>query len=214
MLVAEDNTANRGPFEEQFKLLGCEVDLSEGGTQACAMLASHRYDVLVTDLTMPGMDGYALARRARSVRPDMPVIAATACVTEHERQRCDEAGIARVLTKPLPLAGLELALQDVCGHAAPNPRQAVTDTSGPQSLTGEHAFSPALLRGELHASRHMLAIFRLPALAEQRTQFDAHLNQLGVRGSADAVSDICDNVLAAVTSAIRTADGQPATEHA
>lgn len=240
VLVAEDNAANRGLFEEQFKLLGCEVDLAEGGAQACALLALRRYDVLVTDLAMPGMDGYALARQARSVRPDMPVIAATACVTENERQRCDEAGIARVLTKPLPLAELELALLDVCGQAAPNLQQPAANSRRPQALTGGRAFPPALLRtfeqscaqslatikraamdqdsgrlrGELHALRGMLAIFRLSALAAQCAQLDAHLDQLGVRGSAEAVSGICDDVLAAVKNAVETADGQWTAEQA
>ncbi|MBO1014512.1 response regulator [Achromobacter sp. SD115] len=240
VLVAEDNAANRGLFEEQFKLLGCEVDLAEGGAQACALLASRRYDVLVTDLAMPGMDGYALARQARSIRPDMPVIAATACVTEHERQRSAEAGIALVLTKPLPLAELELALLDVCGQAAPGLQRSTTTSGGPQALTGGRAFPPALLRtfeqscaqsldtikraardedsdslrGELHALRGMLAIFRLPALAAQCAQLDARLNQLAVRGSAEAVSGICDDVLAAVKNAVETADGQRPTEQA
>lgn len=240
VLVAEDNAANRGLFAEQFKLLGCEVDLAESGAQACTLLEAQRYDVLVSDLAMPGMDGYALARHAAAAWPDMPVIAATACVTERERQRCAEAGIARVLTKPLPLAELELALLDVCGQAAPSLRQPAADASGPQALTGGRAFPPALLRtfeqscaqsldtikraardedsdrlrGELHALRGMLAIFRLPALAAQCAQLDAHLNQLGVRGSAEAVSSICDDVLAAVRSAVETAEGQRTTEQA
>jgi len=240
VLVAEDNAANRGLFAEQFKLLGCEVDLAESGAQACALLESQRYDVLVSDLAMPGMDGYALARRAAAAWPDMPVIAATACVTERERQRCAEAGIARVLTKPLPLAELELALLDVCGQAAPSLRQPATDSSGPQALTGGRAFPPALLRtfeqscvqsldiikraamdedsdslrGELHALRGMLAIFRLPALAAQCAQLDAHLNQLGVLGSAEAVSDICDDVLAAVRSAVGKSDDPLTAEQA
>ncbi len=243
VLVAEDNAANRSLFEEQFRLLGCEVDLAESGFQACALLEAQRYDVLVSDLAMPGMDGYTLARRAGSAWPDMPVIAATACVTERERQRCAEAGIARVLTKPLPLAELERALQEVRGlgtTAAPRPLPAAPDSGDPRALVGGRAFPPALLRtleqscaqsltaikqaakdddsarlrDELHALRGMLAIFRLPALAEQGVQLDAHLNQLSVCGSADSVSDICDGVLAAVKSAIGTPASQPATEQA
>lgn len=243
VLVAEDNAANRNLFEEQFKLLGCEVDLAESGFQACTLLESRRYDVLVSDLAMPGMDGYTLARLAGSTWPDMPVIAATACVTERERQRCTEAGITRVLTKPLPLAELERALQEVCGlepSAGRHPQSPPPDTTGLQTLLGGRAFPPALLRtleqsctqsltaikqaakdedggrlrGELHALRGMLAIFRLPALAEQLAQLDARLNQLGVSGSADAVSRTCDDVLAAVRSAIGTPARQPATEQA
>ncbi|MGS1008800.1 ATP-binding protein [Achromobacter anxifer] len=239
VLVAEDNAANRSLFEEQFKLLGCEVDLAESGFHACTLLESQRYDVLVSDLAMPGMDGYALARRAGAKWPDMPVIAATACVTERERQLCAEAGIAKVLTKPLPLAELERALQEVCGLgsiAAPRPRPATPDSGDQRALVGGRAFPPALLRsfeqscaqsldtirqaareadsgrllGELHALRGMLAIFRLPALAEQCAQLERHLDQLGALESAEAVSSICDDVHAAVRHAIEQSDAQPA----
>lgn len=243
VLVAEDNAANRGLFEEQFKLLGCEVDLAESGDQACALLASHRYDVLVTDLAMPGMDGHALARHARSAWPAMPIIAATACVTERERLRCSEAGIARVLTKPLPLAELERALHEVCGQAArtrPVLQQASADAASPHAYTGGRAFPPALLRTleqscahsldtirqaardkdsgrlreELHALRGMLAMFRLPALAEQCSQLEQHVHQLGMRASVAAVSSICDDLYAAVKTAIGNPDARPAKARA
>ncbi len=60
--------------------------------------------MLVTDLAMPGMDGYALARHSRLTWPAMPIIAATACVSERERQRCDEAGICNELHAALKTA--------------------------------------------------------------------------------------------------------------
>ncbi len=127
----------------------------------------------------------------------------------------------------------------MCGlgaTAAPRPIPATPDSGDPQALVGGRAFPPALLRsfeqscaqsldtirqaardadsgrllGELHALRGMLAIFRLPALAEQCAQLERHLDQLGALESAEAVSSICDDVHAAVRYAIEQSDAQPA----
>ena len=115
VLVAEDNPVNRMLLEEQLKLLGCEAVMAENGKRALARLLREKFDVLVTDLSMPEMDGYALAREVRARWPDMPVIAATAAITLEERKRCEAVGIVRVVNKPLSLERLRTALSDVVG---------------------------------------------------------------------------------------------------
>jgi two-component system capsular synthesis sensor histidine kinase RcsC len=115
VLVAEDNPVNRRLFEEQLKLLGCTVSLVEEGEQALASLERERFDILLTDLSMPGMDGYTLARRVRVAWPSMPVVAVTANATQQEYDECEAAGIVRVLTKPLLLDELKEMLLTVCG---------------------------------------------------------------------------------------------------
>ncbi|WAB90268.1 ATP-binding protein [Pseudomonas citronellolis] len=115
VLVAEDNEVNRRLMEEQLQLIGCTATLVEDGQRALACLEREPFDVLLTDLAMPGMDGYALARQARARWPRMPVVAATANATLQEQEACEAAGITRVLTKPLSLAALETALCEVCG---------------------------------------------------------------------------------------------------
>ncbi|RQH07126.1 ATP-binding protein [Paraburkholderia dinghuensis] len=113
VLVAEDNVTNRRLFEEQLTLLGCETVTVENGELALAQLTQQNFDVLVTDLLMPVMDGYALAREARRRWPQMPVIAATATVTLKEYEGCEAAGVARVVSKPMSLASLREALSAV-----------------------------------------------------------------------------------------------------
>jgi CheY-like chemotaxis protein len=55
--------------------LGCEVETAFNATQALAKLKSEpRFDVLVTDVNMPGMSGYELAKRATDIRPGLKVI--------------------------------------------------------------------------------------------------------------------------------------------
>ncbi len=116
VLVAEDNPFNRRLLEDQLRLLGCSVCLAEGGEQASACLQQERFDILLTDLSMQGMDGYSLARWARTVHPRMPVVAVTADASLQEYTKCALAGIARVLIKPLLLKELKEVLLDVCGQ--------------------------------------------------------------------------------------------------
>ncbi len=58
------------------------------------------FDIVLTDLCMPGMDGYALVRKIRTDWPTLPVVAVTATVTQQEFEECEKAGMVRVLTKP------------------------------------------------------------------------------------------------------------------
>jgi two-component system capsular synthesis sensor histidine kinase RcsC len=118
VLVAEDNPVNRHLLAEQLRLLGCTVCLVEEGEQALAKLQQERFDILLTDLSMPKMDGYTLARRARDEWPTMPVVAVTASATQQEYTDCKAAGMVQVLTKPLLLKELKEMLLVVCGLEA------------------------------------------------------------------------------------------------
>ncbi|SMG54308.1 hybrid sensor histidine kinase/response regulator [Paraburkholderia susongensis] len=118
VLAAEDNAVNRRLLEEQLTMLGCDATVVEDGARALAWLSRETFDVLVTDLSMPLIDGYTLAREVHQRWPHMPVIAATASVTSEERERCEAAGIARMVTKPLSLARLRAILTEVAGMPA------------------------------------------------------------------------------------------------
>jgi two-component system capsular synthesis sensor histidine kinase RcsC len=115
VLVAEDNSVNRELFAEQLKLLGCDVTLAADGAAALEWLSRERFDVLLTDLSMPRLDGYALVREVRARWPSLPIVVATASVTLEERARCEAAGIGHVVTKPLSLARLSATLAEAAG---------------------------------------------------------------------------------------------------
>jgi PAS domain S-box-containing protein len=78
VLIVDDETLLREIVAEQLQAMGFEVHQAEDGNAALAVLASTvRIDVLVTDLSMPGIDGIALIRIAQSSRPDLPAILLT-----------------------------------------------------------------------------------------------------------------------------------------
>ena len=101
MLVAEDEVLVLMLLADALEEEGFRVVSAANGSEALQALESleregGHVDVLFTDVNMPGLDGLELARRARELRPDLPVIYASG--RPHSRQQCVEGG--RFLPKP------------------------------------------------------------------------------------------------------------------
>jgi len=113
VLVAEDNVVNQKVIASQLRLLGFTAEIANDGVEALALWRSGRFDVLLTDLQMPHMDGYGLTasiREEEGGRARMPIIALTANALKAEAGRCLEAGMDEYLTKPVQIATLSAAL--------------------------------------------------------------------------------------------------------
>jgi PAS domain S-box-containing protein len=104
-LVAEDNPINQKVTEHVLRKAGAEVTLAGDGEEAIRLLAKQRFDLIVMDLQMPVMDGYAATRHIRQVlRLDTPILAMTASAIKGERLRCLEAGMNEYMSKPFEFA--------------------------------------------------------------------------------------------------------------
>jgi signal transduction histidine kinase/CheY-like chemotaxis protein/HPt (histidine-containing phosphotransfer) domain-containing protein len=118
ILVAEDDPINRAVIERQLSLLGFAAEIAEDGAQALRMWRSGRYALLLSDLHMPQLDGYALAEAIRGAEqasvpalPRLPILALTANALKGEALRARASGMDDYLTKPVPLKLLQAALQ-------------------------------------------------------------------------------------------------------
>jgi two-component system sensor histidine kinase/response regulator len=103
VLLAEDNDVNRLVGVSILELLGLQVDVAADGSEAVALSARSRYDLLLMDCHMPGMDGFAAtaAIRASERGGDACVIVAvTALAMDGDRERCLAAGMDDYLAKP------------------------------------------------------------------------------------------------------------------
>jgi signal transduction histidine kinase/DNA-binding response OmpR family regulator len=112
LLLVEDNEVNRLVAQGLLAGLGYhDVDLAEDGLQALEACARARYDLVLMDCQMPGMDGFqaTAALRARGLR--VPIVALTAHAMAGDRDRCLQAGMDDYLTKPVEprLLGEKLA---------------------------------------------------------------------------------------------------------
>ncbi|GAA3958625.1 response regulator [Allohahella marinimesophila] len=110
ILLVEDDDGTRDAVGELLSHLGHEVKAADSAEAALEHLAQQRFEVLLTDLNLPGMSGAALIKRARLSSPDMQVVVASGQGTE-ECEGLEPVPI--VLAKPYDLASLRSALQQV-----------------------------------------------------------------------------------------------------
>lgn len=114
ILVAEDNPINQAILKEQLEALGCRTVVAANGEQAVQCWQPGLFDVILTDVNMPLMNGYELARALRQIDTQIPIIGITANALRDEDQRCLEAGMNACIVKPLNIQTLRTHLVSLC----------------------------------------------------------------------------------------------------
>ena len=117
-LVVDDSKIVRDLHAFYLQCGGFEVDAAENGSEALEKLLTQRFDLIVTDINMPQMDGYEATRRIRSgeagsLNQKVPIVAMTAHALNSDRDRCLEAGMNDFLTKPVRLEELADLLERI-----------------------------------------------------------------------------------------------------
>lgn len=114
ILLAEDDDAMRQYLARALERAGYDVVSVDRGTAALPLLETDRYDLLLTDIVMPEMDGIELAQHAARVAPDMRVMFITgfAAVTLKAGKAVPQA---KVLSKPFHLRDLVLEVDRIFG---------------------------------------------------------------------------------------------------
>lgn len=94
-----------------------DVATAEDAAQALQVLAEARPDILVTDVMMPGMDGFELCRQVKDEHPSLPVILLTAREDDDSLRQGKEAGSDAYLTKPFSPLELIDAIESLLAKA-------------------------------------------------------------------------------------------------
>lgn len=127
VLIVDDYGANREVLSLQLDQLGHHVTAATNGGEGLVMWRNGKFDVVITDCSMPVMNGYELTRQIRqeeSEQGKLPVkiIGLTANAVNEERQKCLDAGMDKCLFKPVTLAILaslfEIKIQPASGQFA------------------------------------------------------------------------------------------------
>ncbi|MFJ7885457.1 transporter substrate-binding domain-containing protein [Pseudomonas sp. NPDC096917] len=131
ILVVDDYPANRMLLSQQLSYLGHRVTDAENGAQGLAAWRVGGFEVIMTDCTMPVMNGYDLARAVRREEQEKGlepclVFGFTANAQPEEIERCREAGMDQCLFKPISLKDLS-----VCLNCAVLSEQSGTDANQP-----------------------------------------------------------------------------------
>jgi excisionase family DNA binding protein len=100
VLVVDDEASIRDLLAKTLALAEYDVDLAPDGRTALERLRIIPYDLLITDLKMPGVDGLAVIREARRLKADLPVIIITGYSTEASAIDALNLGVSGYLTKP------------------------------------------------------------------------------------------------------------------
>jgi signal transduction histidine kinase/CheY-like chemotaxis protein len=111
ILVVEDNDVNQYVARVMLENLGCTVCMAENGAVALEAARRERFDLVLMDCELPGMDGYETSARLRSeLRLNIPIIAMTANALPADRERARQAGMNDSLIKPFTKGGLSRLL--------------------------------------------------------------------------------------------------------
>ncbi len=114
ILVAEDNETNQKVIVRQLALLGFSADVAGDGRQALELWRSGNYAMLLSDLQMPGMDGYDLIEAIRTQEQGLrriPIVVMTASSSKRDARRYGATDMDDYLSKPLQLSELKASLE-------------------------------------------------------------------------------------------------------
>jgi excisionase family DNA binding protein len=100
VLVVDDEASIRDLLSKTLALAEYDVDLAPDGRTALDRLRIMPYDLLITDLKMPGVDGLSVIREARRLKTDLPVVIITGYSTEASAIEAVNLGVSGYLTKP------------------------------------------------------------------------------------------------------------------
>lgn len=181
VLVAEDNPLNQATLREQLERLGCQVTLAQDGDEAFSLWDDDNHDFLLTDVNMPNMNGYQLARRLRAQGMRAPIIGITANAMADEAQRCTQSGMNACLVKPMNLAALRGLLDTLAMPPVPRRYRAIfrqtmsADLSALEQALEDGQTEPVL--AALHRMAGALLVMGLQEIADRVKETEEDFRQ-------------------------------------
>jgi signal transduction histidine kinase/CheY-like chemotaxis protein/HPt (histidine-containing phosphotransfer) domain-containing protein len=229
VLLAEDHPINRRVLVHQLGIIGFHVDTAEDGQMALELFGRGRYGLVLTDLNMPVMDGFELARaiRCREVASGLartPIIALSANVMPEEAARCTAAGMDDFAGKPTSMPVLAEKLRrwtphidwpdpqrlGAAGPPAPDvgvvPPDGVVDRAVLDELTGGDAeLADAILLDYVESSSADLVALRAALAARNADDVRRHAHRMRGAGrtvGASRVSTLAADLEAATSTTV------------
>jgi len=136
ILLVEDILANQLVTATLLRREGHLVDIATNGEEALQAVAHQPYDLVFMDIFMPGMSGFEVARQIRAMpgpAGSMPIVALTANMSPDDEALCRDAGMNRLLGKPVALPELVQALAELAWRGLPERSAVVRPGAAPAS---------------------------------------------------------------------------------
>lgn len=105
LLIVDDEETIRFSLSQAFIFAQgeYEVVVASDAIQALQRLKDKKFDIVITDLMMPGMDGFELIKKLREYQPDVPVIVITAYGNEEREEQSRRLGVVEYIEKPFDI---------------------------------------------------------------------------------------------------------------
>jgi CheY-like chemotaxis protein len=186
-LVVDDVDINREMFRMHLELAAQRIDEAADGFAALDLFKQYRYDAVLLDIEMPGIDGYATMTAMRKWEqerrlPRTPILAVTSSDFPGDRQRILDAGASAYLAKPLKQKDLMNALQllhpaEPAPHPLANLFPKVFDYADAMLGELETIDEPEAVSKKLHQLRGMMAVYGFESFAERVRQVQLAMQQ-------------------------------------
>ena len=116
ILVADDSAVNREVIVQALARFGIEPTVVEGGPEAIQQFDAHRFDLVLMDCSMPGMDGFEATRKLREIEAQniwekTPIVALTAHIAEQIADQIQAATMDDIVVKPFTIATIGACLE-------------------------------------------------------------------------------------------------------
>ncbi len=118
VLVVEDETAVRTFVARALTHTGHDVATACDGLDGLAQITGSPFDLMVTDIVMPGLDGIELALKVAKEQPETAILLMSGYAMERQRAHNLEALVHRVIAKPFSLQQICEAVDDALGRGA------------------------------------------------------------------------------------------------
>jgi diguanylate cyclase (GGDEF)-like protein len=113
LIIVDDDERLLEIFKKALSLEGYQCETASSAESALELINNMPFDIMLTDIRMPGMEGFELTQKAKKIRPDIAVIIMTAYVEEFSFDNAVEAGASDFIKKPFTLNELVLRIQHV-----------------------------------------------------------------------------------------------------
>jgi CheY-like chemotaxis protein len=137
ILVVDDDQVVGQSFQRVLTNKGYRVDTALSGREAFEKYAGADFDMVFTDLRMPGQDGLEVARRIKEMNPWLPIVVVTGYGTQEAEEKAKAIGVAEFLQKPLTPSIIEEVAARITGRiaaAATVAASAAATVAAPESI--------------------------------------------------------------------------------
>jgi CheY-like chemotaxis protein len=160
VLVVDDDPVVARSIDRVLTGKGYAVITAGGGAEALDKLAQGKYDAVFTDIRMPGMDGFEVAKRIKATQPWLPVVIVTGYGSPESKARAKELGVAGFLHKPLSPDMIEGSAREVLLRKAQEaPAPAATAQSAEPAPAVVEAAAPGAGRAVKNVALFVAAPF-------------------------------------------------------